>query len=98
MTRHDPLIETARAAKERDTARGTGPRRNTPKSFHDTEALDAEPDEKDTLSVAHSPPNNLREVLEEVAEDLMDDAQRPATLGNIAYALRRIARKLEKGS
>jgi hypothetical protein len=91
--RPDKIISEVKAAKERDTAKGTGPRKS-PKSFHEVDDVDEVAPEKDTLSMAHSPHDDLPAVLEEVAEDLMDDAQRPATMGNLAWAFRRVARKL----
>ena len=91
----DKIISDVKAAKTRDIAKGTGPRRNAPKSFHEVEDADEAAPEKATLSMAHSPRDDLPDVLLEVAEDLMDDAQRPATLGNVAYVLRRLARRLE---
>jgi hypothetical protein len=90
----DRLLQVVKEAKASDIAKGTGPQRNPRKSYHEVEGIDVEPD----VEVKSAAQPDLPEVLLEIADDLMDDAQRPATMGNLAWAFRRLARELEKGS
>jgi hypothetical protein len=93
------LERDVRRAKISDAANGTGPRRNTPKSFHDTD-MDAEPNNKSSM-LTSSPDvdvnSELCAVLNDVADEFEDGEQsRPAKMGHLAWAFRRVARKLAR--
>jgi hypothetical protein len=77
------LLRDVRAAKASDKARGTGPKISEP--------------ERDTFSVAPKPNTtpDLHSALNDLADQLLDgDPGKPMTVGNLAWALHSLARKL----
>ena len=67
------------------------------KSFHETPGPDLEPDEASTpKSAPKSDAGDLPRALQDVADLLMENHDKPATLGHIAYAFNRVARQLTR--
>jgi hypothetical protein len=91
------LLRDVKAAKASDAAKGTGPRRNSPKSFHDVPGPDLAPDVETKSDVETKP--DLHSALMDVADKLMDGPHdRPATLGHLAWALHSVAAKIKPKS
>jgi hypothetical protein len=89
------LLRDVRAAKASDMAKGTGPRRNSPKSYHEVPGPDLAPDVTPTPKPDVETKPDLHSALTDVANKLLEDEPgRPATLGNLGWALHSVARQI----
>jgi hypothetical protein len=81
----DKVLRDVRQARQSDVARGTGPK--VPAKRNNQMAIS---------SVSPEPTSepSLHEAFTSVADRLMEEGHRPATLGNIAYAFHSVANKI----
>src|SRR5690348_5902166 len=85
------LLRDVKSAAASDLARGTGPRRNTPKSYH--EALDGPAPPEPVASSEQA--FDLHSALMSVGTELQQHMDKKATLGTIGVAFHKVAERIK---